>query len=144
MDVPARVVSGLTSSAKALFVAAAAQAQPHGVVLYVLPGDGDLEEACADVSFFLGALEGLTPASTERVVLPFPSHEVDPYRGMAPHMGLAAGLVVEMGGTLSHGAIIAREYGLPAIANVHGVTCLLKDGERVAVDATAGVVNRFT
>jgi len=90
MDVPARVVSGLTGSAKALFVAAAAQAQPHGVVLYVLPGDGDLEEACADVSFFLGALEGLTPAATERVVLPFPSHEVDPYRGMAPHMGVTS------------------------------------------------------
>ena len=90
MDVPARLVSGLTGSAKALFVAAAAQAQPHGVVLYVLPGDGDLEEASADVSFFLGALEGLTPAATERVVLPFPSHEVDPYRGMAPHMGVAS------------------------------------------------------
>jgi transcription-repair coupling factor (superfamily II helicase) len=90
MDVPARLVSGLTGSAKALFVAAAAQAQPHGVVLYVLPGDGDLEEACADVSFFLGALEGLTPAARERVVLPFPSHEVDPYRGMAPHMGVAS------------------------------------------------------
>ena len=67
---------------------------------------------------------------------------IDP--GMAPLMGLAAGLVVELGGTLSHGAIIAREYGLPAIANVHGVTSLLKDGERVAVDATAGVIKRFT
>ena len=66
---------------------------------------------------------------------------IDP--GMAPLMGLAAGLVVEMGGTLSHGAIIAREYGLPAIANVHGVTHLLKDGERVAVDATAGEIARF-
>jgi|CXWL01.1.fsa_nt_gi pyruvate,water dikinase len=67
---------------------------------------------------------------------------IDP--GMAPLMGLAAGLVVEMGGTLSHGAIIAREYGLPAIANVHGVTHLLKDGERVAVDATAGEIKRLT
>jgi pyruvate,water dikinase len=66
---------------------------------------------------------------------------IDP--GMAPLMGLAAGLVVEMGGTLSHGAIIAREYGLPAIANVHGVTHLLTDGERVAVDATAGEIKRL-
>jgi pyruvate,water dikinase len=66
---------------------------------------------------------------------------IDP--GMAPLMGLAAGLVVEMGGTLSHGAIIAREYGLPAIVNVQGVTCLLKDGERVAVDATAGEIKRL-
>ena len=66
---------------------------------------------------------------------------IDP--GMAPLMGLAAGLVVELGGTLSHGAIIAREYGLPAIANVHGVTHLLKDGERVAVDATAGEIKQL-
>jgi pyruvate,water dikinase len=66
---------------------------------------------------------------------------IDP--GIAPLMGLAAGLVVEMGGTLSHGAIMAREYGLPAIANVHGVTHLLKDGERVAVDATEGEIKRL-
>ena len=90
MDAPARSVSGLTPSAKALFVAAAAHAQPNGVVLYVVPGDGDLEETCADVSFFLAALEGLTPAATERAVLPFPSHEVDPYRGLAPHIGVTS------------------------------------------------------
>ena len=64
---------------------------------------------------------------------------IDP--GIAPLMGLAAGLIVEMGGTLSHGAIIAREYGLPAIANVLGVTHLLKDGERLALDATMGMIN---
>jgi transcription-repair coupling factor (superfamily II helicase) len=90
MDVPARIVSGLTASAKALFVAAAAHARPHGVVLYVVPSDGDLEQTCADVSFFLGALEGLSLAATDRVVLPFPSHEVDPYRGMSPHMGVTS------------------------------------------------------
>jgi transcription-repair coupling factor (superfamily II helicase) len=90
MDVPARIVSGLTDSAKALFVAAAAHARPHGVVLYVVPSDGDLEQTCADVSFFLGALEGLSLSATDRVVLPFPSHEVDPYRGMSPHMGVAS------------------------------------------------------
>ena len=42
------------------------------------------------MSFFLAALEGLTQAATERVVLPFPSHEVDPYRGMAPHIGVTS------------------------------------------------------
>ena len=90
MDVPARVVSGLTSSAKALFVASASQAQPNTVVLYVVPNDGELEECCADVSFFLAALEGLTAAATERAVRPFPSHEVDPYRGLAPHVGVTS------------------------------------------------------
>lgn len=63
--------------------------------------------------------------------------------GMAPLMGLAAGLIVEMGGTLSHGAIIAREYGLPTIANVRDVTQLLKSGERVAMNATAGEITRL-
>jgi len=90
MDTPARAASGLTPSAKALFVAAAAHAQPNGVVLYIVPSDGDLEETCADVSFFLAALEGLTQAATERAVLPFPSHEVDPYRGLAPHIGVTS------------------------------------------------------
>jgi pyruvate,water dikinase len=66
---------------------------------------------------------------------------IDP--AMAPLLGLAAGLVVEMGGTLSHGAIIAREYGLPAIANVRGVTRLLQDGERAVVDASLGEIIRL-
>ncbi len=90
MDVPARLVSGLTASAKALFVAAAAQARPHGVVLYVVPSDADLEQASADITFFLAALEGLAQIAVERAVLPFPSHEVDPYRGLAPHIGVTS------------------------------------------------------
>src|SRR6185312_6278547 len=52
MDVPAHAVSGLTPAAKAMFVAGAAQALPHGVVLYVVPTDGDLEDAASDVAFF--------------------------------------------------------------------------------------------
>ena len=90
MDIPARVVSGLTASAKALHVAAAAQAMPAGVVLYVVPSDAELEQACADVAFFFAAFEGLTDAATDRAVLPFPSHEVDPYRGLQPHVGVTS------------------------------------------------------
>ncbi|MBM4135051.1 MAG: hypothetical protein FJ245_14965 [Nitrospira sp.] len=67
---------------------------------------------------------------------------IDP--GMAPVLGLAAGLVVEMGGTLSHGAIIAREYGLPAVANVKGATRLLKPGEPVTVDASLGEIRNLS
>jgi transcription-repair coupling factor (superfamily II helicase) len=88
MDTPAHMVSGLTPSAKALFVAGAAQTLPHGVVLYVVAGDADLEQAVLDVGFFLVALEGLSDA--DRVVLAFPSHEVDPYRGLAPHVGVTS------------------------------------------------------
>ncbi len=63
---------------------------------------------------------------------------IDP--GMAPLFGVAAGLVAEMGGTLSHGAIIAREYGLPAVANVLGITTRLKEGDRISVDAERGEI----
>jgi phosphohistidine swiveling domain-containing protein len=65
---------------------------------------------------------------------------IDP--GMAPLFGLAAGLIVEMGGTLSHGAIIAREYGLPTITNVRRAMTQLSDGEMVTVDAWQGIVRR--
>src|SRR5499426_299227 len=90
MAASARAVSGLTQSAKALYVAGMAQARPHGVVLCVVPTDADLEEACADVSFFLAALEGLPQTASEHAVLSFPSHEVDPYRGLSPHIGVTS------------------------------------------------------
>ena len=63
---------------------------------------------------------------------------IDP--GMAPLFGVAAGLIAEMGGTLSHGAIIAREYGLPAVANVSGVTTGLKEGDQISLDAERGEI----
>ncbi|MBZ5558619.1 MAG: transcription-repair coupling factor [Acidobacteriia bacterium] len=90
MEVPAREVSGLTPPAKALFVAAAAHAHPQAVVLYVVPSDADLEQTVADVSFFVAAVEGLSAGAAEHAVLPFPSHEVDPYRGLAPHVGVTS------------------------------------------------------
>ena len=66
---------------------------------------------------------------------------IDP--GWAPLLSLAGGLIVEMGGTLSHGAIIAREYGLPALVNVENATDTFRDGEQVAVDATHGQIRRL-
>jgi rifampicin phosphotransferase len=65
---------------------------------------------------------------------------IDP--GMAPLFGIAGGVVAEMGGTLSHGAIIAREYGLPAVTNVTGITTGLKEGDRIRVDAERGEIIR--
>ncbi|MFL7810496.1 MAG: PEP-utilizing enzyme, partial [Anaerolineae bacterium] len=52
------------------------------------------------------------------------------------------GLVSETGGQLSHSAIIAREYGLPAVVNVKHATRLISDGEPIVVDGTRGRVYR--
>ncbi len=90
LDRPARALSGLTPSAQALAVAGASHALPHGTVLFVVPGDVDVEAAAADTRFFLSALEGWSGTTAEAVVLPFPSHEVDPYRGLAPHPGVTS------------------------------------------------------
>ena len=83
MDSRAESISGLTASAAALYAAAAANASPQGAVLYVMPADRDLDQAVQDVRFFLSALEGLSADAVDRAVLPFPSYEVDPYRGMS-------------------------------------------------------------
>lgn len=63
--------------------------------------------------------------------------------GWTPYFPSAAGLVTELGGRLSHAAVVAREYGLPAVANVTDATLLLRDGEEVAVDGDAGTVRRL-
>jgi transcription-repair coupling factor (superfamily II helicase) len=90
LDVPARALSGLSAAGKALLVASAAHDLPNGVVLYVVPSDGELAALVADVGFFLATLEGLSESAIDRAVLPMPSHEIDPYRGMAPHVGVTS------------------------------------------------------
>jgi phosphoenolpyruvate synthase/pyruvate phosphate dikinase len=50
------------------------------------------------------------------------------------------GLVTEVGGLMTHGAVIAREYGLPAVVNVENATKLIKDGQRIRVNGTEGYV----
>ncbi len=50
------------------------------------------------------------------------------------------GLVTEVGGLMTHGAVIAREYGLPAVVGVENATKLIKDGERIRVHGTEGYV----
>jgi phosphohistidine swiveling domain-containing protein len=51
-----------------------------------------------------------------------------------------AGLVTEAGGLMTHGAVIAREYGLPAVVGVEQATRLIRDGQRIRVHGTDGYV----
>lgn len=50
------------------------------------------------------------------------------------------GLITEVGGLMTHGAVIAREYGLPAVVGVEDATKLIKDGQRIRVNGTEGYV----
>ena len=55
-----------------------------------MPSDTDVEQMTSDARFFFAALKGLGDRDVERQVLPFPSQEVDPYRGLAPHLEIAS------------------------------------------------------
>ena len=57
-----------------------------------------------------------------------------------PYFIPAAGVVMDQGGLLSHGSIIAREYGIPAVVNVRMATWLIKTGQVIRVDANQGKV----
>jgi len=71
----------------------------------------------------------------EILVAPF----TDP--GWTPFFVNAKGLVTELGGPLSHGSIIAREYGIPAVVNVKDITKIIKTGQSIQVDGGNGIVS---
>jgi pyruvate,water dikinase len=49
---------------------------------------------------------------------------------------------MEIGGVISHGAVVAREYGIPAVVGVKDATRILRDGEMLEVDGASGEVRR--
>ncbi len=71
---------------------------------------------------------------------------VAPYTDVSwtPYFNLLGGLVTEVGSAFCHGAVVAREYGLPTLVNVRGATQLLQTGEHVLLDADHGVLRRLT
>jgi pyruvate,water dikinase len=111
-------------------------------------------EALAAATAADGALVGTAASAgavtaTARVILdPVGAHlepgeilvapSTDP--GWTPLFLTAGGLVMEMGGSNSHGAVVAREYGIPAVVGVAGATQRIRTGQRITVDGTAGVV----
>ena len=60
--------------------------------------------------------------------------------GWTPLFLTASALVMEMGGMMSHGAVVAREYGIPAVVGVPDATTRIVTGERIVVDGSAGTV----
>jgi pyruvate,water dikinase len=96
-------------------------------------------------SLSVGAAEGVAlviqdpddaQVPTEPYILVCPS--TDP--AWVPLFVHARGLVMETGGVLSHGAIVAREFGLPAVAGLPGIHRRLRTGQRLRVDGTTGTV----
>src|SRR5688500_13587038 len=87
---PTRRLSGASPPVRALAIAAAAKRLSEGAVLVVLPTDAEIDTAVGDICFFLGVLEGSADAVVSQQVLPYPSIQVDPYRGFQPHLKVAS------------------------------------------------------
>ncbi|XP_071158231.1 rifampicin phosphotransferase-like [Mytilus edulis] len=63
--------------------------------------------------------------------------------GWSPYFPLISGLVTEIGGLVSHGAVVAREFGLPCIVNVPNATNMFQSGDHVRLDGQAGTIERL-
>ena len=87
---PTRRLSGASPPVRALAVAAAARRLSEGTILLVVATDADIEDTIGDICFFLGVLEGSADSVVSQQVLPFPSTQVDPYRGFQPHLKVAS------------------------------------------------------
>ncbi len=121
---------------------------------FVMASDGEIPSLAARVDLPPGALSGTAASAgvvegVARVVLD-PAREVlhageilvaphtDP--GWTPLFVHASGLVTEVGGLMTHGSVVAREYGIPAVVSVAGATQRLRTGQRIRVDGTRGFV----
>src|SRR5262249_2686652 len=92
--------------------------------------------AASPVPAFRSACPRTSPASPKGAILV--ARTTNP--AWTPLFYSAAGLITESGGPLSHGAVTAREMGLPAVMSVRDVIAKLSDGQVVTVDGTGGTV----
>jgi pyruvate,water dikinase len=121
---------------------------------YLPPGDGTVEERCgpglaeqltgvaACGGQAMGPAAVLTDVSECAALTPgavLVTRQTDP--GWGPVFPLIRGLILERGGMLSHGAILAREYGIPSIVGVRDAVRLIQPGQLVRVDGDRGVVH---
>lgn len=103
---------------------------------------GTLEGIGASVGQVEGTIHVLETLSGNITDIDTSTILVVPYTdaGWSPLLARIGGLIAEVGGQLSHGAIIAREYGIPAVMNVSNATQKLATGQRVRIDGQRGTV----
>lgn len=102
------------------------------------------EGALVGMPVSAGVIEGIAKVITDPVYSSLNKGEIlvapftDP--GWTPLFINAAGLVMEVGGLLTHGTVVAREYGIPAVVGITDATKIIRTGQRIRVDGNAGFV----
>ena len=110
-------------------------------VMAAEPGRGRLQGTGTSPGVVTGRVRILRSIEDGRHLVPgeiLVARATDP--GWTPLFLKAGGVIMELGGMLSHGAVVAREYGLPAVVNIEGATRRLEDGQVVTIDGQHGVV----
>ena len=110
-------------------------------VLDAVAGDGVLKGTGASAGVVRGpARVALGPLDFDRIqrgdIIVCPSSNPS----WVPLFSVAAGLVTNTGGVLSHAAVVAREFGLPAVVGIVGATTTIRDGQLLEIDGIAGTV----
>jgi phosphoenolpyruvate synthase/pyruvate phosphate dikinase len=102
--------------------------------------DGEFSGVPISPGMVQGRVRVLHSAS-EKKLLPgeiLVTRATDP--GWTPLFIIAKGIILEIGGALQHGAVVAREYGVPCVSGLDDATSLLKDGQLVEVDGSNGII----
>jgi pyruvate,water dikinase len=100
-----------------------------------LKGNAGSRGTASGAAFVARSLEeatGLQPGDILIAVTTMPA--------WTPLFGVAAAVVTETGGPLSHCAIVAREYGIPAVVGAQGATRIIRTGQQLTVDGSRGIV----
>ena len=105
------LVTGLSPAGVGLVAASSAAIAP---TFLVVPTDAEVDTLTGDARFFYAALCGIPDAEVSRVVLPFPSPEVDPYRAIAPHLDVASARARALS-ALAHGSARLVIASAPAL-----------------------------
>lgn len=114
----------------------AVQVPPSGgAVLRGTGASAGIVEGRARVLFSASQMDELMPG--EILVV----HTTDV--GWTPLFCIAAGVVTELGGPLSHAAVVARELAVPSVVNVDGITRVLRTGDRIRLDGDAGTIEKL-
>ena len=101
-------------------------------------GIGAARGTASGTTFCVDEIEQLSQVHPGDILV---AKNIDPgWTSVFPMLG---GLITETGGILSHGAILAREYGIPTVTGIADATTLFATGTKVGIDGTAGVVTRI-
>ena len=96
------------------------------------PASSGVVEGTARVAHTLAEAAQLQPGE----ILVTPITDI----GWTPYFSMIAGLVTDLGSAVSHGSVIAREYGLPCVVNSRVGTRVIRTGDRLKLDGDSGVV----